>query len=129
MTTGNAQAKNALTDYLRQIGEEQVTICIDGIPRTVSKSEALARKLYLLAMGGVEEVTNQDGETVKIFHKADHRVAKMIREFSEGKAAVEPAQEGKKNAKPGSFDSSVGRRLSVRLDTKPQRPKTKSKGI
>ena len=59
--TGQTEAKSALTTFLNQIGEEEVTICIDGQPRTVTRAEALARKMYLLALGGVEEVQDANG--------------------------------------------------------------------
>lgn len=115
------ETKNALTDFLNQIGDEQVAICIDGQPKVVSRTEALARKMYVMAMGGFSEEKDEDGQVVKVFHKPDYRVAKMIREFTEGKAAAEPAPEGTKKRKPGSFDSSVSNRLSNRLNLK--RPK------
>lgn len=125
--TGQTEAKSALTDFLNQIGGEEVTICIDGQPRTVSRAEALARKMYLLALGGIEEVQDVDGQVVKVFHKPDYRVSKMIREFTEGKAPMEVVETGTKGRKPGSFNSAVANRLSNRLG--PRRPvMSKSKG-
>ncbi len=121
--TGQTEAKSALTDFLNQIGEEEVTICIDGQPRTVSRAEALARKMYLLALGGWEEVQMPDGTIEKFFHKPDYRVSKMIREFTEGKAPMEVVETGPKGHKPGSFNSSVSRRLNDRLG--PKRPRVK----
>lgn len=121
--TGQTEAKSALTDFLNQIGEEEVTICIDGQPRTVTRAEALARKMYLLALGGFEEVQMPDGTIEKFFHKPDYRVSKMIREFTEGKAPMEVVETGPKGRKPGSFNSSVGRRLNDRLG--PKRPRVK----
>ena len=118
--TGQTEAKSALTDFLNQIGEEEVTICIDGQPRTVSRAEALARKVYLLALGGVEEVQDVDGQVIKVFHKPDYRVAKMVREFTEGKAPMEVVETELKGRKPGFFNSSVSRRLNDRLG--PKRP-------
>jgi len=121
--TGQTEAKSALTDFLNQIGEEEVTICIDGQPRTVTRAEALARKMYLLALGGFEEVQMPDGTIEKFFHKPDYRVSKMIREFTEGKAPMEVVETGPKGRKPGSFNSSVSRRLNDRLG--PKRPRVK----
>lgn len=103
---------NSLTDWLRQVGEEEVKICIDGQSLTVSKTEAVARKLFLLAHGGVEEVTNEDGKIVKVFHKPDFRVAKIIREFLEGKPNQEPAPEKKKGKRAGNFNSKISKRLN-----------------
>ena len=121
--TGQTEAKSALTDFLNQIGSEEVTICIDGQPRTVSRAEALARKMYLLALGGWEEIQMPDGAIEKCFHKPDYRVAKMVREFTEGKAPMEVVETGVKGRKPGSFNSSVSRRLNDRLG--PKRPRVK----
>lgn len=123
--TGQTEAKSALTAFLTQIGEEEVTICIDGQSRTVSRAEALARKMYLLALGGVEEIQDTDGQVVNVFHKPDYRVAKMIREFTEGKAPMEVVETGPKGRKPGHFSSAVANRLHSRLG--PKRPKSKSK--
>ena len=114
-----------LTQYLKEIGEEQVTIIINGETKQVTRTEALARKMFLLARGGIEEVTGDTiGEVLKIVHKPDHRVAKSIREFTEGKAAVEAQQKDKKNTKPGRYDSEISRRLNERLGSKaqPKRP-------
>ena len=124
--TGQTEAKSALTAFLTQIGEEEVTICIDGQPRVVSRAEALARKMYLLALGGFEEVQMPDGTIEKFFHKPDYRVSKMIREFTEGKAPVEIVEKGGKGRKPGRFNSAVAGRLNNRLG--PKRPSTKDKG-
>lgn len=118
--TGQTEAKSALTAFLTQIGEEEVKICIDGQPRTVSRAEALARKMYLLALGGVEEVQDADGQMIKVFHKPDYRVSKIIREFTEGKAPMEVVETGVKGRKPGRFNSAVAGRLSNRLG--PKRP-------
>lgn len=112
----------SLTDCLRQIGEEEISICIDGKHLVVSKTEAVARKLFLLAHGGVEETIDETGQIVKVFHKPDFRVAKILREFTEGKAPMEVVETGPKGRKPGSFNSSVSRRLNDRLG--PKRPRT-----
>ena len=121
--TGQTEAKSALTDFLNQIGGEEVTICIDGQPRTVSRAEALARKMYLLALGGMEELQDADGQVIRVFHKPDYRVAKMIREFTEGKAPMEVVETGVKGRKPGRYDSAVANRLNDRLG--PRRPRVK----
>lgn len=124
--TGQTEAKSALTDFLNQVGEEEVTICIDGQPKKVTKAEALARKMYLLALGGFEEVQMPDGTIEKFFHKPDYKVAKLIREFTEGKAAAEFQPNKDKGKKPGAFTSDVGRRLNQRLGLK--RPVNEIKG-
>ena len=104
-----------LTEWLVQIGEEDVEIFIDNEPKFVTKNEALARKMFLLASGGTERIRTPDDEIVDIHHKPDHRVAKTIREWTEGKAAQEPQKEEKKRAAPGQYNSEVSRRLQDRL--------------
>ena len=110
-----------LTDYLKEVSEESVDIIIDGVTHTVTRTEALARKMFLMAMGGVEEFV-EDGEVVTVVHKPNHQVAKSIREFTEGKAAVELQADGKNKTKPGRYSSEVANRLNDRLGTKPARP-------
>ncbi len=107
----------SLTDCLKSVGEEMVDICIDGETMHVTKTEALARKMYVMAMGGIEEVTSSSGEVVDIVHKPDYRVAKMIREFTEGKAPV-GKNESNKPDRPtaGQFSSATAKRLSNQLN-------------
>lgn len=106
-----SEAKNLLSTYLSQIGDEQVTICIDGVLQQVARVEALARKMYLLALGGFEEVITPDGKQT-VYHKSDYKVARMIREFTEGKPNQEPAQEKKKGKRAGNFNSKITKRLN-----------------
>ena len=115
-----------LTDHLREIGDELTSITIDGQPYTCTKTEAVARKMYLLARGGTETITTEEGEVLCVTHKADPKVAKMIREFVDGKAAPEPVKEKKPGAKAGRYDSEISRRLNERLGTKPKSPKRPS---
>lgn len=105
----------SLTDCLKEIGEEEVTIKINGQEYTCSRTEATARKMHLMANGGTEEITKEDGETLVIAYKADAKVAKMIREFVEGKAAPEPIKEKEPGKKAGQYDSEISRRLNERL--------------
>lgn len=117
-----------LTQYLKEIGEEQVTIIINGQPKQVTRTEALARKMFLMARGGIEEVLDDDGNVIQVVCKPDHRVAKSIREFTEGKAAIELQPEGKGKARAGRYDSSISKRLNDRLGPqKPKRPSIKGK--
>ena len=125
----------SLSDHLVAIGEEKVKIKINGKKHNCSRTEATARKMHLMANGGYEEVKNEGGETVRVTYKADAKVAKMIREFVEGKAAPEPPKEKKKGTKAGQYDSEISRRLNERLgggsvqsepeSTKPVIPKGK----
>lgn len=105
----------SLTAFLKQIGDEKVSIVINGKVKKVSRTEALARRLYVMAMGGVENVVAVDGTIIEVIHKANHKIAKDIREYTEGKAAIEPAKEKEKGAKPGQFTSETAGRLNDRL--------------
>ncbi len=107
----------SLTDCLKTVGEEKIHICIDGERMEVTKTEALARKMYVMAMGGIEEVTSHGGEVLTVVHKPDYRVAKMIREFTEGKAPV-GKNESNKPDRPaaGQFSSATAKRLSNQLN-------------
>ena len=108
----------SLTDYLKEIGDETVNIRVDGVDKVVTRTEALARKMYLMANGGIEEIVGDKGEVVQIVHKPDHRVAKSIREFTEGKAAQEPTPDKPLGAKAGQFSSETAKRLHDRLKPK-----------
>lgn len=121
----------SLTQYLKEVSEEPVNIIVNGKPKQVTRTEALARKMFLMAMGGIEELLDDDGNVVQVIHKPDHRVAKSIREFTEGKAAVEAQQKDKKNTKPGRYDSEISRRLNERLGSKarPKRPSVEKPSI
>ena len=107
-----------MTDHLKEIGDETVNIIVDGQPKLVTRTEALARKLHLMAVGGIEEIVGKDGEVVQIVHKPDYRVAKSIREFTEGKPASEPTPEKPPGAKAGKYSSETARRLHDRLGPK-----------
>lgn len=112
----------SITECLREVGEEQITLTINGEEYTCTKTEAVARKMFLLAQGGTEVVADEDGNGVTVMHKPDYKVAKMLREFTEGKAAVEVVPEGDKKHKAGRYDSSISKRLNDRLGSKPSRP-------
>jgi hypothetical protein len=105
----------SLTQWLKEIGDEDIEIFVKGEPVFVTKNEALARKMFLLAQGGIERIRTTEGELVDIHHKPDHKVAKTIREWTEGKAAQEPPKEEKKQVAPGQYNSEVARRLQDRL--------------
>jgi hypothetical protein len=114
------------SEILEEIGEEKIAICHNDQPLTVTRLEAAARKLFLMAHGGVEEVRDETGQMIKVFHKGDPRFCKMIREYTEGRPNVEAPPKENGNRKPGAFDSSIGKRLSNKLSSKrPVKGKTK----
>jgi len=101
-----------LTELLRDVGNEQVTININGENFTCSRTEAVARRLYLLAIGGFMQTKDEYGDMVTTYFKPNASAAKTIREYLEGKASQEAPKEGKKNARAGSFDGSIAGRLN-----------------
>jgi len=114
----NKISDKSLSEYLEDIGNEEITITVDGQPHTCTRTEALARKLYVLAYGGIVEEKAEDGQMAQIYYKPDHRVAKMIREYTEGRPNTEPPPKKQDNAKAGKFDSYVTKRLNEKLSHK-----------
>jgi len=110
-------SKKSLSECLKKIGEEKVTVIIDGIMHECSQTEATARKLYLLANGGTETL-EVDGEMVTVRYKPNASAAKTLREFTEGKAAPEPPKESEPPLTPGKYKSSIGRKLNERFGAK-----------
>lgn len=101
-----------LTEVLKDIGEEIVEININGEEIQCTRTEAAARRLFLLATGGYMQTKDENGDTVTTYFKPTASACKAIREYTEGRASQEPPKEGKKNAKAGSFDGSIAGRLN-----------------
>ncbi len=109
-----------LTDFLREVGTEQTELITnqDGLPVLVSKAEAVARTLYLMALGGTQERKNDKGEVEIRSFKPNIAAMKLIREYTEGKPfANKPAEVPNDSHKPGQFDKATGSRLSRVLGT------------
>jgi hypothetical protein len=102
-----------LTDFLRNVGcEETELVTVDGVPVMVSKAEALARRLYLMALGGSVEQKNDKGEIVTVTFEPSIPAAKLIREWTEGKPSENKTVAGTKGKRPERFDKNTGNRLS-----------------
>jgi hypothetical protein len=97
-----------LSQHLKDIGDELVEIVIKGQRVKVSRTEALARRMYIMAMGGVEEIVDDDDEIVQVMHKADYRVARSIREYTEGKAAQEAPKKSKQSPQEEQTERQAG---------------------
>jgi len=107
-----------LTDFLRDVGaEETELVTVDGTPAMVSKAEALARKLYLMALGGTVECKNDKGEVKTVVFEPSIPAAKLIREWTEGKPGENKSTSDKKGKRPERFDKNTGNRLSRVLRT------------
>jgi hypothetical protein len=107
-----------LTDFLRDVGgEETELVTVDGTPAMVSKAEALARKLYLMALGGTTETKNDKGEVKTVVFEPSLPAAKLIREWTEGKPSENKSASNVKGKRPERFDKNTGNRLSRVLRT------------
>ena len=107
-----------LTDFLRDVGgEETELVTVDGVPTMVSKAEALARKLYLMALGGTVEQKNDHGVVCVVTFEPSIPAAKLIREWTEGKPGESKSASDKKGKRPERFDKNTGNRLSRVLRT------------
>ena len=107
-----------LTDFLRDVGgEETELVTVDGTPAMVSKAEALARKLYLMALGGTVECKNDKGEVKTVIFEPSIPAAKLIREWTEGKPSENKSTSNVKGKRPERFDKNTGNRLSRVLRT------------
>ena len=105
-----------LTEFLRMVGDEETELMVvDGQAQTVSKAEAVARRLYQMALGGFVDVPDNSGQVQKVFIQPDTKAISLIREYTEGKPAVDTPKEAKGNKRPGSYDSSIKSRLQESL--------------
>ena len=115
-----------LTEVLRDIGEEMVEININGQEIRCTRTEAAARRLFLLATGGYMQTKDEYGDTVTTYFKPTASACKAIRDYTEGKPAQEAPKEGKRNAKAGQFDGSIAGRLNKLVNNGTATTKTQS---
>ena len=101
-----------LSEVLKNIGEEMVYININGQDIRCTRTEAAARRLFLLATGGYMQSKDEYGDTITTYFKPTASACKAIREYTEGRASQEPPKEGPKNARAGQFDGSIAGRLN-----------------
>ncbi len=110
-------AKGKLTEYLNSVRQEETeTVSINGEPKIITKAEALARRLWLMALGGKEEFINDNGETVETIYKPDRKSAELIYAYLEGKPPVNKPNEKSDRQKPHGFTSDTKTRLSETLE-------------
>jgi len=111
--------RKLLTDFLVKVGDEETELVNgpDGTPIMVSKAEALARQLYLMAMGGTQERKNDRGETEVRSFIPNIQAAKLIREWTEGKPSENKSPSDVKGKRPERFDKNAGSRLARVLQT------------
>jgi hypothetical protein len=112
--------KKLLTDFLIEVGNEQTETITDadGLPIMVTKAEALARTLYLMALGGHQERKLDDGTVQIRDFKPCIAAMKLIREYTEGRPSTNKPEELPGGTKrPGQFDKDAGNRLARVLRT------------
>ncbi len=103
MAARNMKAGRLLSKYIRQIAEEQ-TEFIKGGPseddRMATKAEALARRLWLEALGWTELVLTEEG-TKETVHPPNSKIAFLLMDRMEGRAptAVEDSDDRPSTAK------------------------------
>ncbi len=85
----NIKAGRLLTKFIRQIAEEQTEFVKDddGEDRMVSKAEAMARKMWDIALGYTETRVLVDGP-VDVVHPPDHKMMQILLDRMEGRAAT-----------------------------------------
>lgn len=112
-----SEAKRLLSNYLGAVGQEETeVVSISGKPKTITKAEALARRLWLMALGGIEEFIDDDGQTLTRIYKPDRKAAELIIAYLEGKPAAKKPGETSDKQKPHGFTSDTKARLSDSLE-------------
>lgn len=114
----NPSPNKLLSEYLNAVGDEQAAkVVIDGEVRTVSRAEAVARTLFQQATGGMVDVLDsKTGEIVQVYIKPVVSAAKIIREFTEGKAAAGAVTGGGASKKAGRYGADSRKRLTEILN-------------
>lgn len=111
-----AYAKGLLTEYLNSVSQEETeVVSINGEPKTITKAEALARRLWLMALGGTEEFIDDDGQVERRVYKPDRKSAELIIAYLEGKPPVSKPGKPSEMQKPHGFTSDTKARLSETL--------------
>jgi len=101
-----------LTDFLKQVGEETEQITVDGQIFIATKAEIMARRLYLMANGGVEEYLDEKGVVCKRIYQPDRRAIELILNRTEGRPAVQVAGGGLLKHTAKKFDNSMRGKLT-----------------
>jgi hypothetical protein len=87
----NMKAGRLLTKFIRQIAEECTEVIKDEDnpleARMVSKAEAMARKMWDIALGYTETIVRVDGP-IDIVHPPDHKMMTILLDRLEGRAAT-----------------------------------------
>lgn len=89
------KANKLISQFLGQIAEEQTEFAKDdcGNDQMVSKAEALARKMWKMALGYKEEHIEDDGSKTIIHHPPDRVMMSLLFDRIEGKAPLSTAMD------------------------------------
>lgn len=100
-----------LTRYLTELGGDVV---VDRNGDSMTRDEALARALWDMALGGIEETT--EGE--KVYRRPDKSVAIFIMERREGRTPVTgPVDEGARISAAEKIDELAKARINAEADS------------
>jgi hypothetical protein len=84
----NSHAGKLLSRYIRIIAEEESEmITADGEDRMATKAEAMARKMWKIALGWVEQIIPGDGAMpYEVEHAPDLKMMALLYDRMEGRA-------------------------------------------
>ncbi len=93
----NSSAGKLLSRYIRIIAEEETeVILVEGEDRMATKAEAMARKMWKIALGWTEQVVPGDGAMpYEVEHAPDQKMMALLYDRMEGRAT--PATEDDTN--------------------------------
>lgn len=86
----NIKAGKLLTKFIRQIAEEPTEFIKseDGDDRMASKAEAMARKMWRIALGWTECIIADSGPPIEVIHPPDQKMMALLMDRMEGRAAT-----------------------------------------
>lgn len=105
------RAGRLLTEYLRGIGIEKTELMVDpttGQTVVMTKAEAMARKMWLMALG--YQFDTGSGKYVEVPGSVNTNMMKLILERIEGKAGVQEGDPGEDRPSVADRVSEVNRR-------------------
>lgn len=104
-------ATNILTEHIKRLGSESITINDEGDP--ITRFAVLAKLVWDKALGYREEIKLDGGEIEVTVHKPDKGFIGMIFDRTEGRVAPVVADDSKKKV---SLADRIGEQSKVRLN-------------
>lgn len=114
MARKNMKAGRLLTRFIRQIAEECTEFVKDddGEDRMVSKAEAMARKMWDIALGYTETVVRVDGP-IDVVHPPDHKMLQILYDRMEGRAATATEDEVLRPTAAAKVSEQAQKRIAI----------------